>query len=91
MRKMFKYYADEDLGRSFSIRLPQGAIIRAVNVQNGRGHLWAEVEPDARPIDRTFQVFATGEEIPDLNWHRWTWRGTWQDGPYVWHLFEKEA
>jgi hypothetical protein len=84
MRYIFKYsvsYIDT------VIEMPVGAIIRHAGSQRTGHHLWAEVRnpSSAAREDRIFRVFATGEEIPD----GWDWRYTWQDGPYVWHVFEK--
>lgn len=94
MRKMYKYHLPVmGAGESFVVDLPFGAVIRHVGSQTGGWMMWVEVDWTSRTavVTRTFRVFATGEEIPDLNWARWEWRGTWQDGPFVWHLFEKET
>lgn len=47
---------------------------------------WAEDEPGAPTITRTFQVYGTGNPIPD---HA-VWRGTTDRTPEgaVWHLYE---
>ena len=88
MRHMYKY--EVGIGH-FTLTLPIGAEIRHVGTQNQCYYLWAEVEnpTSAAKEDRIFRMFATGEDIPDLNFCRWEWRYTWQDGSYVWHLFEK--
>ena len=36
---------------------------------------------------RTFRVFGTGQDVPN----GFFWRGSWQAGPFVWHLFEEVA
>lgn len=87
MRYMYKY----EVGfHNTVLTMPRNAIIRHAGSQNERCFLWAEVEnpTGVGQEERIFGVFATGEEIPDLNFHRWEWRATWQSGPFVWHLFE---
>jgi hypothetical protein len=45
---------------------------------------WAEVTTENPIVDRTFQIFGTGQEIP-LNA---TYVGTVVGPPLVWHLYE---
>lgn len=50
---------------------------------------WVEgyFEPDETAIRRTFQVFGTGQPLPEDA----IWRGTtdrWQPRDFVWHLYE---
>lgn len=92
MRRMYKYsLRPSDRSGICIITLPINSRIRHVGTQNGNHYLWAEVEPDARVITKTFRVFATGEDIPHDYSSVWAWHATWQDGPFVWHLFEKVA
>jgi hypothetical protein len=51
----------------------------------GRVCLWFEVKPEMVSIKRTFQVFGTGQPIPDGWDHRWSFI----DGPFVWHIYEE--
>ena len=89
MRHIYKYEIGFD---DTVITLPVGAKIRHAGTQYGQSYLWAEEVTDstaARKEDRVFRIFATGEEIPALNWSRWEWCATWQYAEFVWHLFEK--
>ncbi|MEV7805038.1 hypothetical protein AB0O28_19015 [Microbispora sp. NPDC088329] len=54
----------------------------------GLGHVvefWAEHHGDEWAIPRTFQVFATGQPIPDTA--KW-WGTTGRAAGLVWHLYE---
>ena len=67
--------------------MPRGARIVHVGTPEGVLTLWAEVDPDAEKTLRTFEVFGTGQHIPDHCVHL----HTWIEGPYVWHLYEVPA
>lgn len=59
-------------------------------------HVWALVEPAARPEFRTFIVRGTGHPVPAGVAHRGTAHWVRQDWPdrvtnLVWHLFEVTA
>lgn len=88
MRCLYKYPV------AAVVELPLGAIVRAAGPQgpDNTTYLWAEVDPNTTKTQkRFFQLFATGETIPDLHWARWEWVATWQEPPYVWHLYEKRS
>lgn len=76
--KIFKYEV------SVEIEMPVGATILSVQMQGGTAQLWALVDPYAGTERRRFAVIGTGWDIPDHH----VYLGTWQDGPFVWHLFE---
>jgi hypothetical protein len=47
---------------------------------------WATHDPDNYPpVQRWFQVFGTGQPLPDSA----DYRGTAVAGPLVWHLYER--
>lgn len=46
------------------IDLPSGAKVLTAASQQGKVFVWAEVLPTAETETRLFQVFATGQEIP---------------------------
>lgn len=71
--------------RPFTIPMPTGARIMTLAVQDGQVALWALVDPVQTPEKRTFEIFGTGWEIDG----RLTYIGTWQEPPFVWHLFEQ--
>lgn len=68
--------------------MPKGAQIVHVAEQDGTVGpvvtMWALVDPEAPAETRRFAELGTGHEIPDEHEHV----GTWQSGPFVWHLFE---
>lgn len=67
------------------LRMPEGAVVRAFAMQDGIPTVWAEVDPDASRVNRRFHIAGTGFAIPPGA----TYRGTTQDPPFVWHLYEQ--
>lgn len=61
-----------------------GRIVHAA-VQDSFPMLWVEVDRAGTPVARTFRIFGTGQTIPD----GWEHRGTVQDPPFVWHVYER--
>ena len=68
-----------------AISMPRGAEIVCINMQGSIPCLWATVQPDNSSITRRFFVVGTGNPLPEDG----IYRGTWFDGSFVWHLFEK--
>jgi hypothetical protein len=69
-----------------TLDLPYGSVIHHVGHQHDKAYVWVEASSLFEGTEpRTFTIYATGETISDA---RQVWRATWQDGPYVWHLFE---
>ena len=85
------------------VEMPQGSRILAVQVQknyaieNGltqiteEPYFWALVNTDkGRTVRRLFRIYGTGHEIEerpeDLDYI-----GTFQRGPFVWHVFERKV
>lgn len=73
-----------------NIKMPVGAEILTVQVQNEAPCIWAMVEPDSGTEVRHFRTFGTGHEIPDGAGQSYKYIGTYQlmDGQFVGHLFE---
>ena len=73
------------------VRMPVGARILTVQVQNGTPCIWALVnaDPFALSEDRVFRLFGTGHNVPDGD--ALTYVGTYQmnSGALVFHLFEE--
>ena len=67
------------------IIMPIGAKILSVQSQRERGMIWALVDPNAEDEPRHFAIVGTGETFDETNM---TYIGTFQDSPFVWHLFE---
>ncbi len=74
------------------VRIEMPSIYKPLHVecQNGIPCLWAMVDPDD-PLDgfSEFRLFATGQPIPVELDARLEHLGTFQQGPYVWHLFHE--
>ncbi len=74
------------------IRMPVGAEILTVQVRGDRPYLWAIIKPvpsSPKTEYRHFEVFGTGQDIhEDMGIDR-RYIGTFQQPPYVWHVFER--
>lgn len=72
----------------FSIMMPKGAQILAVQAQRGIPQLWALVDPDQETELRYFVLFGTGHPITNAD--KLQYIGTFQveQGTLVFHLFE---
>lgn len=68
----------------FSLHLPIGWKLLRVAMQNDRPCIWAEVFDGAERKDFSFEVFGTGQEIPETA----TWLATYDVGPFVFHLYQ---
>lgn len=82
MKQIWKYDVHDG-----SIRMPIGAKILSVQLQNNRPMMWAIVDPNAETEIRKFEIVGTGMGFNDTN-YMYTYIGTFQDNPFVWHLFE---
>lgn len=78
---------DEEYGK---VELRMGAGARIVSVQSdNKTHvptIWALCVPDEELVTRTFLVHPTGSKF-DMPGD-WTYIGTVQTGPFVWHIAE---
>ena len=83
MKSVYKY--PFNIVDEFTIEMPVNASFLRAEVQEGCGPcMWVLVAIGA-PIEKcTFRVFGTGHSIPDAGL---SWLTTFQDTPYVWHLF----
>lgn len=68
------------------IAIPKGAIVRAIQVQDGRPCLWAEVDSEAPKITHEFRTYGTGHPM-DTDWPFYL--GTYQVGALVFHVYTK--
>lgn len=72
------------------IEMPKGAEILKVDIQNGQmfnAQMWVKVNTENEVEKRMFEVIGTGQNFDDTNRK---YIGTYQDGPFVWHVFEKD-
>ena len=67
------------------LSMPKYARVLTAGVQEDHIVIWAQVIPAQPPEHRVFNVFNTGEQLPeDVR----DWVGTVQIGPIVWHIYE---
>lgn len=72
------------------IEMPKGAEILTIDIQNGQlfnAQMWVKVDTENEVEKRMFEVIGTGQNFDDTNRK---YIGTYQDGPFVWHVFEKD-
>jgi hypothetical protein len=70
------------------IQMPLDAEILTVQLQDGQmfnACIWAKVNPENELEKRQFVVIGTGHSFDDTN-HKYI--GTYQEGFFVWHVFE---
>lgn len=70
----------------FSREIPEGAEFLALQLQGSIPTMWFKVDPSSPARERKFFVVGTGHEFDGSN----LYLGTFQTGPYVWHLFQKK-
>jgi len=70
------------------VYLSVGAKILDVQIQRGKWCLWYSCSVDLPLEERHIAIYATGQEVETLNGD---YIGTFQDGPFVWHVFEEDS
>lgn len=68
-----------------TLNLPEQAQILSIECQGDKPQMWALVDPYKPTEERTFRIFGTGDE---LNGFDGTHIATFQQPPFVWHVFE---
>ena len=66
------------------LRLPRGARILKLDVQNDTPTIWAAVDPDADQVVRSVAIVGTGGSMPPEHFE---YVDSVQLGPLVWHIF----
>ena len=82
IRRILKYRLDQ--GKPTPLGVGKGATPLYFGSQNGLLFVWVEVVERAGPRTMRFEVFGTGDHLPDGA----TYIGTTIVSPYVWHLYE---
>lgn len=82
MKRIYKYEVKGTL------YCPSGAEVLCANVQNNRAYIWAIVDTNNAPETRTFNMFATGEKLPDDVELIYIDTVMFQKGLWVFHVFE---
>lgn len=71
------------------VQMPEGAEILTVQEQDGIGCLWAMVDTEKAVVPRYIEIHGTGNPIHvDMAVER-RYIGTFQQPPFVWHVFER--
>jgi hypothetical protein len=81
MKTIYKY---ELRSQDASMKLPKGAEILTVQIQDGRPMLWALVNPGNVLQDRFISTVGTGWEVED----NMKYICTYMEEYFVWHVFE---
>ncbi len=84
MKRIFKYPVK--IVEDFIIRAPITRPL-AVQEQDGKLYLWAEVDPDSRPTTNLIGIYGTGEPMP-LNPGEYI--TTVRYGVFVWHIYWRQ-
>ncbi len=86
MRTVYKYEIEETGNGWFELPLPADAKIVLAGAQMGKAHVWVELDPAGRLIQRRFQIIGTGRPIADGHVHVLSF--TTNNAARVWHLYE---
>ena len=78
-----------EIDDSVLIEMPEGATVLKVECQNGVPCIWALVKPDAPKQQRLFLVYGTGHHVDGVGAQHHV--ATFQQGPFVWHMFEQKG
>lgn len=72
------------------VKIPKGATFLSADIQNGQPQMWWLVNPEAGVRElRGFRIVGTGH--PTIREGRDKHLATFQQPPFVWHLFEVEG
>lgn len=88
MNKTIWKYGLELVDRQ-TVKMPQGGEVLTVQTQGAEPCLWALVNPEHEKEERIFEIHGTGNPIhADMGIER-EYIGTFQQPPFVWHVFER--
>lgn len=83
MKRVYKYPVPMR-STKFSIPLPRSFKFLRIGFQADILQMWAEVSPEEPKLPIDFQVFGTGQDMPD----GLKYLATYDNGPFVLHLFQ---
>lgn len=83
MRTIHKYPL-EIVAHEQVVVMPEYSRVLAFQMQGDVPTFWADVNTNMVPVQRRFVIIGTGGEIPT----NYSYIGTTQEPPYVWHLYE---
>lgn len=71
------------------VLMPKGTEILTVQRQSEQACIWAIVDDQAEMETRAFDIYGTGNPMPELAMgDARKYVGTFQAPPFVWHVFE---
>lgn len=77
-----------EIAGSIGIKMPTGAEVLHIECQGDEPCLWALVDPQHPKESRRFRIVGTGHDIKSMV--GLTFVRTFQQPPFVWHVFEQE-
>lgn len=72
-----------------TLSMPEGATILDVQIQDGVPCLWAIVDTQAVTVERVIEICGTGSPMHVDMGVRRKHISTFQQPPFVWHVFER--
>ena len=82
MKTIYKY----ELPTHQRIVLPENYVVLSVGMQRDTTYLWCLVDPASNKKEVQFSIYGTGWDMPN---DPGKYIGTYFDGSFVWHVFEK--
>jgi hypothetical protein len=86
MKAIHKFPLFGTPGSQIIMNMPAGAKLLTMQLQGGVPTIWAEVDTDNPMEPRKIATFGTGWELPE---EPGQYVGTFQEGPFVWHVYER--
>jgi hypothetical protein len=84
---IFKTQVPAQACAEYEVELPEGARFLAVQLQRQLPQAWWLCDPSRPLVKRRLLCVGTGIELPAQLLGPYL--ATWQDGAFVWHLFER--
>lgn len=82
---MTVYKYPVEINDTFVLTMPAVAKPLHVALRHGSPYVWVAVNPETMDVDHQFQLCGTGHRRTDIAAD--THVGSFQEGPFVWHLF----
>lgn len=81
MKTIYKYEIQPEIALPAASKI----VYAAIDNKNMRPTIWVELNPNEPSTERRkFEIFGTGHEIPLMAEHIMSY----QEGPFVWHIYE---
>ena len=78
-----------ELTTTQTVKIPENAEILTCQLQDGKPHIWAKVNPEKPKEMRLIGMFGTGHPMPTM-W-KTKYISTIQKDGFVWHFFELKS